>query len=287
MADFIRPLCPLIGGLVEVEKAHLTRPDVIEALRAGLEERGVLVFRQLHLTDAEQLDFTDSLGERINFTRAVPGSNASTADVYKVTLDEEVNDEPDYVLGTFFWHIDGMTTDIPLPKATLLSARRLPPSGGATEFANLYAAYEKLSDAEKAEIEDLRVIHTLEAGLRPVFGHPSQERIDRWRKMAPIMEHPLVWRHASGRKSLLVGAHADTIAGMAQAHGRALLWRLQQWAAQPDLVYRHEWRVGDLVIWNNEGLMHRAVPYTDRGRVMHRTSIGGAERPGHPHMPAT
>ena len=67
---------------------------------------------------------------------------------------------------------------------------------------------------------------------------------------------------------------------MGGAHGRALLCRLQQWAAQPDFVYRHDWQVGDLVIWNNEGLMHRVVPYTDTQRVMHRTSIGGHEKPG-------
>lgn len=280
MGITVQPLKPHIGGVVQVDRKHLCDAQTADAVRAALEERGVLVFPQLDLSDDEQLAFTDSLGARLNFTRSVPGSDASARDVYKVTLDKEINDEPDYVLGTFFWHIDGMTTDIPLPKATLLSARRLPLSGAATEFANLYAAYDFLSEQEKRDLDDHSVIHTLEAGLRPVHGHPSQERIERWRAMAPIMEHPLVWRHASGRKSLLVGAHADLILGMPGPHGRALLWRLQQWAAQPDFVYRHEWQIGDLVIWNNEGLMHRAVPYTDSDRVMHRTSIAGIEKPG-------
>jgi len=276
----IQPAKPLIGGIVEVDKAHLCDDEVVEAVRLSLEERGVLVFPRLGLTDQEQLAFTDRLGERVNFTRSVPGSDASAPDVYKVTLNKKINTEPDYVLGTFFWHIDGVTLDIALPKATLLSARTLSQSGGATEFANLFAAYEKLPDEEKREIEGLRAIHSLEASIRPVYGHPSEERRQRWQSMAPPMEHPLVWTHADGRKSLMVGTHADTIVGMPGAHGRALLWRLQQWAAQPDFVYRHQWQVGDLVLWNNEGLMHRVIPYSDEGRAMHRTSIAGHERPG-------
>jgi len=89
----------------------------------------------------------------------VPGGDATTPDVYLITLDRKLNTEPDYVLGTFFWHVDGVTMDMALPKATVLSARTLSHEGGATEFANLYAAYEALSDEEKAQIENLRVIH--------------------------------------------------------------------------------------------------------------------------------
>ncbi|CAN7633326.1 TauD/TfdA family dioxygenase [Phenylobacterium sp. LjRoot225] len=281
MSVTIEPIKPLIGGVVRVDKAHLCDDEVVEAVRTALEERGVLVIPQIAVSDAEQLAFTDRLGERVNFTRRVPGSDASAPDVYKVTLDKKINTEPDYVLGTFFWHVDGVTLDMALPKATVLSARKLSNTGGATEFANLFAAYEQLPEEEKRQLEGLRVIHTLEASIRPVYGHPPQERLDRWRGMAQPMEHPLVWTHADGRKSLLLGTHADGVVGMPGAHGRALLWRLQQWAAQPDFVYRHNWQVGDLVIWNNEGLMHRVIPYTDAGRVMHRTSIGGHERPGH------
>jgi len=247
-----------------------------------LEERHVIVFPRIGVSDAEQLAFTDRLGDRVNFTRRVPGSDASAQDVYKITLDKELNFEPDYVYGTFFWHIDGVTMDIPLPKLTVLSARTLAQDGGATEFANLFAAYDLLPDAEKRELAGLRVLHSLEASLRPVYGHPSQERLERWRTMTAPMDHPLVWDHADGRKSLLLGTHADTVIGMPSVHGRALLWRLQQWAAQPEFTYRHDWQPGDMVIWNNEGTMHRVQPYTDSRRSMHRTTIAGAEKPGHP-----
>lgn len=280
MSVTVEAIRPLIGGLVRVDKGRLCGQEMVETVQAALEDRGVLVFPEIHLTDEEQLAFTDRLGARVNFTRRVPGSDATAQDVYKVTLDKEVNDEPDYVLGTFFWHVDGVTMDMELPKATVLSARTLSDKGGSTEFANLYAAYEQLPEAEKAELEGLRVIHTLEASMRPVWGHAPDERRRRWQGMAVAMEHPLVWPHADGRKSLLLGTHADGIVGWPGAAGRARLWSLQQWAAQPEFVYRHQWRPGDMVIWDNEGLMHRVTPYTDGRRTMHRTSIGGLAKPG-------
>ncbi|MFC0202761.1 TauD/TfdA dioxygenase family protein [Novosphingobium soli] len=282
MSITVEPVKPHIGGIVRVSPDHLLDDETIETVQRELETRGVLVFPQIDVSDQLQLAFTDRLGDRVNFTRQVPGSDAETPDVYKITLDRKLNAEPDYVLGTFFWHIDGITIDQPLPKATVLSARTLSASGGATEFANLYAAWDLLPEDEKREYEGLTVIHCVEAAVRPVHGHPSEERRARYKAMAAVMEQPLVWTHEDGRKSLLLGTHADGIVGMPGPHGRALLARLQQWAAQPDLVYTHKWQPGDLVIWNNQGLMHRVVPYTDEGRVMHRTTIAGKERPGRP-----
>ncbi|WP_188768413.1 TauD/TfdA dioxygenase family protein [Novosphingobium endophyticum] len=281
MTIAVEPIKPNIGALMHVSADHLLDDETIETVRRELEVRGVLVFPQLHASDELQLAFTDKLGERVNFTRQVPGSDAETPDVYRITLNRKLNTEPDYVLGTFFWHIDGITIDQPLPKATVLSARKLSATGGATEFANLYAAWDLLPEDEKREYENLKVIHCVEAAVRPVHGHPSEERRARYKAMAAVMEQPLVWTHEDGRKSLLIGTHADGIVGMPGAHGRALLARLQQWAAQPDLVYTHKWTEGDLVIWHNQGVMHRVVPYTDEGRIMHRTTIAGKEKPGH------
>jgi alpha-ketoglutarate-dependent taurine dioxygenase len=273
---------PQIGSTVHVDKAHLLDDDVVAQIAAKLDERGVLLFPRIDVSDAEQLALTDALGGRDDQGNKVPGSDASEEGVYKITLDKAVNNEPDYVLGTFFWHIDGVLVDKPIQKATLLSARQLSAEGGATEFGNLYAAYENLSDAEKQELEGLRAIHSIDAAVRPVFGSTTPDQQAKYRGMAPWMEHPVVWHHPNGRTSLLIGTHADGLVGWPGPHGRAMMWRLNQWASQPDFVYRHEWQVGDLVIWDNEGLMHRVVPYTDEGRVMHRTSIGGTQRPGHP-----
>lgn len=275
----IESIKPHVGGIVHVEKPDLCDPEVVRACKEALEDRGVLVFPRIHLTDTEQLAFTDCMGERVNYTQAVPGASAAEPDVYKVTLDEEINNSPEYVLGTYFWHIDGVTTDMPLPKATLLTARKISPRGGQTEFANTYTAYEYLPDWEKAEIEGLRAIHAVEASLRPVFETPTDEDRKRWSSMAVKMEHPLVWTHESGRKSLVVGTHADRIVGMPLANGRAILRRLVEWAAQPEFRYTHQWQEGDLVIWDNCGLMHRVYPYDSRsGRTMHRTTLGGTEK---------
>ena len=113
MSIIVEALKPRIGGIVHVAPEHLLDDETIETVRRELETRGVLVFPQIAVSDQLQLAFTDRLGERVNFTRQVPGSDAETADVYKITLDRKLNSEPDYVLGTFFWHIDGITIDQP------------------------------------------------------------------------------------------------------------------------------------------------------------------------------
>lgn len=275
----IEPIKQHIGGIVHVTKDRLLDAATVAAVREALEERSVLVFPRLQLTDAEQVAFTDKLGKRGSYTQKAPGNDVSEKDVYTVTLDKKINTQPEYVLGTFFWHIDGVTMDQPLPKATLLAARKVAPVGGQTEFASTYAAYESLPETEKRAIEPLRVVHMLEASMRPVFERLSEEDLARWRGMSCTMIHPLVWTHPSGRKSLVVGTHADYVVGQPIAHGRSLLARLQEWAAQPAFSYRHEWSEGDLVIWDNWGVMHRVVPYDENcGRRMHRTTIMGQER---------
>jgi alpha-ketoglutarate-dependent taurine dioxygenase len=273
-----------IGGIVHVDKEHLLDPEVIAAAQSALEERGVLVFPQLFLTDKDQLAFTDAFGERVNFSKSVPGGkDADDPDVYKITLDKKVNFEPEYVLGTWFWHIDGVTIDQPLPKATFLTARKLSDKGGQTEFSSTFAAYDALPDDLKAEIADLKVVHRMMASMRPVFTEISDERRAKYEGMATEMVHPLVWTQKSGRKSLVLGSHADEIVGMRTADGRALIERLIQHASQPQFIYRHEWQLGDFVVWNNHGVMHRVVPYEDdTGRSMHRTTIAGDQRLGHP-----
>jgi alpha-ketoglutarate-dependent taurine dioxygenase len=276
----IEKIKPHIGGIVHVTKEHLLDDQTAAAVHEALEDRGILLFPRMNLTDSEQVAFTDKLGKRANYNRKAPGSGASEEeDVYTVTLDKKINTQPEYVLGTFFWHIDGVTINQPLPKATLLTARKLSPAGGQTEFASTYAAYQNLPDAEKKALDGLKVVHKMEASMRPVFDQLAEEDLARWRGMSEVMIHPLVWTHASGRKSLVVGSHADSVVGQPIAHGRSLLVRLQEWAAQPAFSYRHEWQPGDLVIWDNCGCMHRVVPYDENsGRRMHRTTIAGEER---------
>jgi alpha-ketoglutarate-dependent taurine dioxygenase len=278
MSIEIVPIKPHIGATVHVTRARLCDDDVVQQCQEALEKHGVLVFPRLGLTDAEQLAFSDRMGTRVNFTRKAPGGNAAEPDVYKVTLDREVNDQPEYVQGTFFWHMDGVTSNIPPPKATLLSARRLAPKGGQTEFASTFAAYENLPATEKADLAGLRAVHDMVASMRPVFDVPSATDLARWRGMSVIKEHPIVWKQRSGRSSMILGSSADRVVGMPIPDGRSLLARLLEWTAQPEFYYRHYWQLGDLVVWNNIGTLHRVIPYDrDSGRSMHRTSLAGNE----------
>jgi alpha-ketoglutarate-dependent taurine dioxygenase len=275
MSITIEAIKPHIGAIVHLDRAALSDDEAAKQCLEALDARDVLVFPRLGLNDAEQLALTDRLGARVNFMRNAPGSNSSAQDVYKVTLDPKINTEPEYVLGTFFWHMDGMPiVNIPPPRATLLSARRLAPKGGQTEFASTRAAYESLSAAEKAELEGLRALHSGRAGVRRVFA--NEKELSQIRVGTIEGERPLVWTAKSGRKSLLIGETADRIVGMPLAEGRALLARLLERASQTEFTYRHEWQEGDLVIWNNCAALHRVVPYaSDSGRTMHRTSLAG------------
>ena len=278
MSIKVEPIKPHIGAIVHVDRAALGDEAVAQKCLEALEKHTVLVFPRLGLTDQEQLAFTDKLGARVNFTRSVAGGDASMQDVYTVTLDKKINTEPEYVKGTFFWHMDGVTMDIPPPKATVLSARRIAPKGGQTDFASTYAAYEGLPDSEKAELAGLQAEHHVMASLRVLVDVPTTDEFERWSKKGMRKTHPIVWTRKSGRKSLIIGSSADRVIGMGLPEGRALLTRLVEWAAQPAYSYRHQWQEGDLVVWDNTGSLHRVIPYDeDSGRRMHRTSVAGVE----------
>jgi alpha-ketoglutarate-dependent taurine dioxygenase len=158
-------------------------------------------------------------------------------------------------------------------------------TGGAREFGDAvnvhgpvaYAAYEDLPDDDKEAIADLRVVHSAERSQYYVRPEMSYEEIAFWQKSF-TKSCPMVWTHQSGRKSLLLGATADYVIGLPVEESRALLARLRDWATQPRYVYRHEWQLGDLLMWDNTGTMHRALPYAvDSGRLMHRTVLAGEE----------
>ena len=278
MAIRFEPIKPKIGSRVVWDKREdVFKPEAAAAIRAKIEERTVVVFPQLNLTDEEQLRITDAMGGKVKLTGQF---NVQDTDenVYQVTLDKDINPQPEYVLGTYFWHMDGMPIDPPPPFATLLSARKVSAKGGQTEFASTYAAWEGLPEDEQREIDGLRVVHLVKASMIPLTGAIPDDQYAKVVGIKGEKEHPLVWHRANGRKSLLIGSTAERIVGQSIAEGRALLWRLIEWAAQPDFSLCHQWQEGDFVIWDNTGAMHRALPYdAESGRMMHRTSIAGTE----------
>ena len=190
------------------------------AVLDALEDNGVLVFPQLGLPPEAQVAFCRKLGE---IDHSSDGHHP-VAGIYPVTLDKSKNASASYLRATFDWHIDGCTPtdDEPPQKATVLTAKQVAERGGETEFANSYAAYEAFSDEERERFGSLRVVHSLEASQRRINPDPSPELVARWRSR-PTHEHPLVWTHRSGRRSLVLGASADYIAGMDRDEGRALL----------------------------------------------------------------
>ena len=264
---------PAIGAKVYMDRAAIQQPETGQHLLQLLDRHTVLVFPEIGLSDAEQLALTDALGKRVNIHARIAGRENADA-VYQVTLNEGAKIEKEYVLGTFFWHMDGLTIDLPPPKATVLSARRLSATGGQTEFASTRAAYEALPSEERTGLEGTRVVHTVTASVREFVG---PEGLDAARR-ALRREHPLVATRADGSRSLIIGYTADQIPGKSQAEARAILARLLEWTAQPAFSYRHHWKVGDCVVWENTAALHRVIPYAqDSGRMMHRTTVGGVE----------
>ena len=266
------PLSATVGAEVlgaDVD-ALLHDEDVPAWVLAQLEEHGVLVFRGLHIDDAAQVAFSKRLG------RVEVFGTGEHPEIFLVTLDPAKNQAAAYLRGTFDWHIDGLTVDVPI-MATILSARGVADAGGETEFASTYAAYAALDEDEQARLDAVRVVHTIEATQRRVNPDPTAEELALWRSRPP-KEHPLVWRHRSGRRSVVLGATTDHVVGMGAQESRVFLDDLLARATAPERVYRHEWQVGDLVIWDNRGVLHRALPYDPMSpRDMHRTTLFGDE----------
>lgn len=243
-----------------------------ESLRL-LARHGVVVFREAHISDADLVVFSRMLGD---VAVGKVGGLPDHPEVSPITLDPTKSKLAEMRRSTIFWHVDGLTDDVP-QKAALLAAREIADDGGDTEFANTYAAYEALSEKRKAELARYRVVHSMAAAQLLVYPDATDRDKAVWDRL-PSREHPLVWKHRDGRHSLLVGATAGEVVGLSPDDGRALLDSVLEWATQPQFVLRHRWRVGDLVMWDNTGLLHRATPYEPTSRrLMHRTTLVGDE----------
>ncbi|AVV45648.1 TauD/TfdA family dioxygenase [Streptomyces sp. ID05-04B] len=233
----------------------------------ALKWRGVLLVRGLHLDDERQLAFSRRLGDVV----ALNGR-----EIFPISIDPEKSRTAKYLRGAFFWHLDGTTDDVPV-KATTLTARQIAMTGGGTDFASTYAAYENLPEKDRERLDALRVVHSFEAAQRLVNPGPGEKELAAWRAR-PTHEVSLVWRRRDGRRSLVTGATADHVVGMDPAESRALLDELLDRTTQERFRYTHEWEVGDLVVWDNTGILHRALPYAeDSERLLHRTTVVGDE----------
>jgi alpha-ketoglutarate-dependent taurine dioxygenase len=269
----VEKLTPTVGAeVLGVDRERLkSDEDLPAAVMGALEENGVLLFRGLDLDDQTQAEFCRKLGDvRLWPENPIP-------EIFEISLNPDnpqaKNLDP---RGTVNWHMDGLLDDALPVKATVLTARVVASAGGETEFTSTYAAYDDLSEEEKERFDRLRVFHCLEAARREAIANPTPEQLAQWR--AKTKEHPLVWTHQTSRKSLVLSSTMDYVIGIDAEEGRTLLADLLARTIAPERVWRHSWSVGDMLIWDNTGVLHRATPYDPNSRrEMHRCTILGTE----------
>jgi alpha-ketoglutarate-dependent taurine dioxygenase len=272
----VRKLTQNVGAeITGVDADRILSDASVSGLIVGaLEEYGVLVFPALGLDPETQIAVAGQLGE------VDSSQGQEVAGVMVVSLDGSKTPNPDYFLGTFDWHIDGCT--LPAGRnpqmGTILTAVAIADEGGQTEFASTYGAYDALTEDEKQRFGALRIRHTMSAALeRCMTTEPTREQKAAWARSG-AREHPLVWNHRSGRHSLVIGGTAEQVVGMDRPAGQLLLEELLERSTTPDRIYRHEWSVGDTVIWDNRGVLHRVERYAaDSPREMIRTTLVGDE----------
>ena len=279
---------PVQGDFVAVvDKVDLAYPlndDEFAAVEMAFETYGVIVFPAQDITDDQQIAFSRRFGPlepsvRRHRNRAV--SNVFLSDISNVGSDGQIMAEKSeamsYNRGNQLWHSDSSFKEIP-SKASLLSAREVPPSGGETEFADMRAAWDTLSAEKQVEISDLVAQHSL-AYSRATMGYDAGEKfMDVEKSEVPPVPQPLIRvSPVTGRKSLYVGSHAAYVDGMDRNAGRTLLDGLLAHAAEDRFIYIHNWAAFDLVMWDNRCINHRGRPWQSQKhrRVMRRTTIGG------------
>ena len=276
----VRPLSKLMAA--EVVGLDLRIPldrSTLDAVYAAFVKYQVLAFRDQDLSPEQQIRFSEQFGQLEKHIAS--NENSDIKAVHTVTnLDD--SGTPTGKVGSQDWHTDKSFRAKP-SLATILHAKRLPPSGGETCFANMYHAYEALDEDEKAQLEGLQVVHSWELS-RANVGRviPEEEKRD-----APPRPQPLVrYNPDSGRKSLFLGSHASHIDGMDFDAGRALVVGLEKRATQSLFIYQHDWRPGDVLMWDNRCLLHKANSNFNanrHARVMHRTCLRGhAPAQGYP-----
>jgi alpha-ketoglutarate-dependent 2,4-dichlorophenoxyacetate dioxygenase len=279
----VTPLTPVFAA--RVEDVDLTRPlpdATFAEILAAFDEHSVLVFPGQPVDDEQQAAFSRRFG-RLEVTLSANPARGTTFQRQSnldITTGEVI--PPDdrrmlYQLANQLWHSDSSFKKVP-SLCSILTGRIVPPEGGATEFASARAAYAELPDDLRRRVEGLVVVHDFTWSrdqVRPGI------LTDKQRSEVPPVQHPLVRANpVNGRRNVFIGAHASHIVGMSIEDGRALLRELTAFVTQPRFCYRHAWSQGDLVVWDNRCVLHRATPFdTVRyQRFMQRTTVSGDPR---------
>jgi len=270
MSLTFRQLHPyFVAEVSPVDLRQVHDHETLARIRAGMDTYAVLVFRHQPFTDDEHLAFAQRFDGQLHTKTGISAlrksrlGNEALGDISNLDENGEILQSNDrrrmYGLGNRLWHTDASFQDPP-GRYSLLSAKILPAVGADTEFADMRAAYDALPPEMKEQLEGLRVHHSI-AHSRQMLGFEfSQEE----QEILQGAVHPLIRTlPRSQRKSLYVASHASRIVDWPIPEGRLLLRELIEHATQPEFVYRHVWRAGDLVIWDNRATMHRARPFAD------------------------
>ena len=269
--------------------------EIAAAIEDAMDRYAVLVFRRdTPLTTEQQLAFTKSLGDveapyrKIQADEGARFAEPALSDISNLAPGDRILPRDDRrrlfgVIGNQMWHSDSSYKTIPA-RYSLLCAHVVPPEGGDTEFADMRAAWDTLEPKLRDKVKDLVAEHS-RIYSKGALGFTFTEQ--ELRDFAPVRQ-PLVRRHPrSGRASLFLSSHAGRIVGWPVPEALMLLRDLTEHATQRELVYRHRWRVGDLVMWDNQCTMHRGRPYDDleHPRDLRRTTLtaGAPAIPLSPH----
>lgn len=279
------PLHPLFAAEVQgIDLRQPTDADRAAEIEAALDEFAVLVFRDQVLDESRQMAFTRALGPvdmgllKV-LQRRSRFKEAGMIDISNVDLESQIleRDDPRLItmLANQLWHSDSSFKQ-PSAKYSLLLACILPEQGGETEFADMRAAYDTLPDEARGETEGLVAEHSaFHSRIQLGDQQYTPEDLAKY----PTVEWPIVRTHPSSRrKTLFIGAHATHIVGWPVPEGRLLLAELLEHATQRQFVYRHTWRPGDLVIWDNRAVLHRGRRYDlSRRRELRRSTVEDAQ----------
>ena len=283
------PLHPLFVAEVSPVSLRDTFDEgTLRQIRGGMDKFGVLVFRNQQFTDEEEMAFAQRLDGELHAKTGAAAlgktrlGTEAIADISNVTRDGELQKQDDrsrlYSLGNRLWHTDASFQD-PAGRYSMLHARVLPPMRADTMFADMRAAYDALDGEMKTKLEGLTCHHSIAHSRKTLGFEFSAEEMEKLKGAY----HPLVRTlERSGRRSLYLASHAAQVMEMSLPEGKLLLWELMQHATQPQFVHSHEWRDGDLVIWDNRATMHRATPFDDatyRRELRRVTTLDLAEFP--------
>jgi len=273
----VRPLTPKLGAeLSGVSLAEEISEDVFRAIYDAFLRHQVLLFPPQDIPPGRQVAFARHFGEvQIHIMNQYHADGFP--ELYRLSnLDENGKPNgrhPDK--GTLEWHTDGSWSRV-TGQATIIYGEVMPETGGETHFCDMYGAYERLSPAWKARIATLRAVHNLD--FSRTRRHGEDPMTAEQRAARPPVDQPVVRTHPeTGRKCIYLGDHAEYIVGMPYDEGRALIEELNALAVHPDLTYEHRWKAGELLVWDNRCVMHRATPYdpATQRRVIRRCTVLG------------